>query len=164
MKEDRRDARGFSLVEVMVSLLILLIGVMGLAVAFQRNIYQTNASKNDSQAMMLAYAILDEMENHSFDTLEADLPFILEEEQFCLDYAGLPVAAADRFYIPEVAIINSNSTTIEFEIRINWGDADASTEELSEAGFGRESAASTFSYTLGGSLSQQYPSNNPIGP
>ncbi len=59
MKKTRIET-GFSLIEVMISMLVLLVGVMGLAVAFQRNIYQTNSSKNDTQAMLLAYAIVDE--------------------------------------------------------------------------------------------------------
>ena len=78
--DTKRTHEGFSLIEVMISMVVLLVGIMGLAVAFQRNVYQSNSSKNDSQAMLLAYAIVDELETQPFSNIQSNLSSILAQD------------------------------------------------------------------------------------
>ena len=52
---------GFSLVEALISLTILLAGIAGMAAAFQNTIFQTVASKNQSQAAVIASSVVAEL-------------------------------------------------------------------------------------------------------
>jgi len=143
--------QAYSLVEILISLVLLLIGVMGLAVAFQRSIYQTNSSRNDTQAMMLAMGILDELSTYDFQDVEAQIPNI--QDNFYANYQGEFVApgAADEFYVPEIIVLNSSFNTIDLEVRINWIGWDT---EQREGGFGR--GTSTSAFTINTTITQQY--------
>lgn len=146
---------GFSLVEVMISLLVLLVGVMGLAVAFQRNIYQTNASKNDSQAMLLAYAIVDELEAQDFNTIQTNLTSILANYT-----PGFQGEEGGGFFVPEVNIIEATPNLIRLEVLVNW---TGSNTEVAEGGYGKDTAASA-AYSLNTVLSKQYGDELMAGP
>jgi len=162
--------KAFSLIEVLVSLVILMIGIMGLATAFQRNIYQTNSAKNDSQALMIASALLDELESSTFRT-EADLagsiPDIIDE--FLFNYYGQQVSSGDEFYNPEITIVDTESythettdgdgnpiteeilTAVVVEITVNWTGWN---EELESGGYGMEAATNAF--TLNARIGRNY--------
>lgn len=145
MKKTRIET-GFSLIEVMISMLVLLVGVMGLAVAFQRNIYQTNSSKNDTQAMLLAYAIVDELEAQDFNSITASLPSILANYS-----PGFRGEVAGGFFVPAVTIIDQTPNFMSLEVSVTWTGSDV---EMAEGGYGRNSLSA--GYTINTFLSKQY--------
>ena len=57
----KRIERGLSLIEAMLSLLVMLAAVTGLAAAFQNRIFQTVSMKNQSTASMIAQSVAAEM-------------------------------------------------------------------------------------------------------
>jgi type II secretory pathway pseudopilin PulG len=157
------NRKAFSLIEVLVSLVILMIGIMGLATTFQRNIYQTNSAKNDSQALMIASGLLDELESSTFRTeadLTAEIPNIIEE--FLFNYYGQAVASGDEYYAPAITIIDTESythettdidgnpiteeilTAVVVEITVNWKGWNA---ELKSGGYGMDTATNAFTMT-----------------
>ncbi|MCB1050768.1 MAG: hypothetical protein H6510_10835 [Acidobacteria bacterium] len=144
--------KAFSIVEVMISLLILLIGLMGLALAFQKSIYQTNSSKNDSQAMMIAAAIVDALEAMPFDDIPNAITSSAIANEHLYDYQGNKVGVGSpAYYTPAVSILNSTDNFILVQVTVNWTGWST---EVQEGGFGLTAPSNAF--TLVTAISQQY--------
>ena len=144
--------KAFSLVEVMISLLILLVGIMGLALAFQKSIYQTNSSKNDSQAMMIAAAIVDALEAMPFDDIKPAIADDRIVDDNLYDYQGSKISPGNPvYYTPSINILKSTDNFILVEVTVNWTGWSG---EVQEGGFGLESPTNAF--TLVTAISQQY--------
>lgn len=146
--------RGVSLIEVMISLVILLVGILGLAIAFQRSIFQTTSSRNDTAAMLIAQAIVDELEGHQFD----DIPLVVAglADEYHADFNGeyVPVGAADEYYVPSINVIDETQNTIRLEIRVNW---TGWRDEFDRGGYGKDTAAAgEFAFTMNTAISRNY--------
>lgn len=61
MRQGPRDARGVSLIEILVAVLILSVGVLGLAAMQVRSMRATISSEQKTQAVVLAQYLLDLM-------------------------------------------------------------------------------------------------------
>lgn len=62
----RRAARGFSMIEVLVALLVLAIGLLGFALLQTMNLRYTQSANQRTQAINLAYDLLDQMRANRF--------------------------------------------------------------------------------------------------
>ncbi|MCB1042036.1 MAG: prepilin-type N-terminal cleavage/methylation domain-containing protein [Acidobacteria bacterium] len=147
--------QAFSLIEVMISLVILMVGIMGLAVAFQRTIFQATSSRNDTAAMMVAQAILDELDGHNFDDIALVAPTM--GDRFHADFEGNFVAdPADPsvYYVPSVEVIAASPSLVQVEIRVNWTGWRA---EFERGGYGKDvTDPNQFAFVLNASIAQTY--------
>ncbi|CAM2068916.1 hypothetical protein SCOR_26345 [Sulfidibacter corallicola] len=91
-------SRGLSLIEAMVSLIILIVGIGGLAAAFQHNIFQAVTARNHAQAAMIVETVVNELTATSFG--EWDLAALEDEFQFTYQghRMGTPEAGSDPVY------------------------------------------------------------------
>ncbi len=146
--------RGFSLIEVMISMAILLVGLVGLAVAFQRSIAQTTSSRSDTSAMLIAQSILDELDGHSFQ----DIPTIVDTigDEYQADFHGRFMSdpsSTDLYFTPTVVVTEANQNLIRLEIRVNWvGWRD----EFDRGGYGKDTDATANAFVLNATISRNY--------
>jgi len=61
MRNGRTDARGFSLVEMLIATLILMIGLVGIAQLIPASILINQKGRLDSTSLVFAQKVLDEM-------------------------------------------------------------------------------------------------------
>ena len=147
-----RNQKGFSFLETMIAMVILMVGMMGLAIAFQRSISQTNASKNDAVAMTLASGIVDNLESRPFDDWDNNADLAVIAQDFYADFQGnyLTGAPDDAYFKPKAEIIQDYSTHRDVRITVDWGGL----EEMKKAGFINSAATNTFVMDV--TLSQSY--------
>jgi len=145
----------FSLLEAMIALLILMVGVMGLATAFQRSIAQTNASKNDTVAMAIASGIVDNLESRPFESWDTNASLAAISELFYSDFQGnyLIGAPADAYFKPLIVIMQDYETHRDIRITIDWSDMGG-LEEMRKAGFISSTVVHTF--VLESTIAQTY--------
>ncbi|PIE02809.1 MAG: hypothetical protein CSA81_05685 [Acidobacteria bacterium] len=150
-----KKEKAFSLLEVMISLVILMIGVMGLAVAFQRSLAQTNSSKNDSVAMTLASGIVDDLEMRPFGDWDQNSDLVDVAKLYHADFLGNYVAhdSTDVFFKPTIVIVNDFSTYRDIKITVNWLGAEG-LQEMVDAGF--LSSTSSDAFVLETTIAQSY--------
>ncbi len=143
------DQRGFSLVEVMVSLAILLAGVGGMAIAFQNHIYQSVASKNQAQAAVIAESILAEMASTDV-TLWSPTAM---EDHYNFDYEGNLVDKDDDgvYYTTSIESVDQPGYK-QITIGVNWTGWK---NEQGTTGFMGKGGDPTFAYVLEAALSTQ---------
>ncbi|MCU0976326.1 MAG: type IV pilus modification protein PilV [Steroidobacteraceae bacterium] len=84
----RRRQAGMTLVEVLVALLVLSIGLLGIAALQTTGLRATQASGARSQAVMLSYDIIDRMRANRQDAIAGDYDTVTSE-----DFAADPGAA-----------------------------------------------------------------------
>jgi len=132
---ERARTRGLSLVEALISLLILLTAVVGMAAAFQNRVFQTVAAKNQATAAMIAQTVANElMANDPVNWNEASL-----ESLYTYDFEGnLTSSSADRYYWVDVDWQQVNNW-YQVEIGVLWtgwqGEADKTGMDITDAEF-----------------------------
>lgn len=131
-------AQAFSMVEVMTGLLMLAVGVGGMAIAFQHQVYQSVNSRNVSQAAMIAQSVFNEMSASDPETWDINAL----EEKFAFNFNGEPVERDEAYYTVEIDYIQQASY---YEITIgvewlNWRDEirDSGGGKVEERAFGYE--------------------------
>ncbi len=65
-RADRRQAAGFSLIEVLIALVVLALGLLGFALLQTLNLRYTQSANYRTQAANLAYDLLDQMRANRF--------------------------------------------------------------------------------------------------
>ncbi len=94
---------GYSLLEVLIALVILTIGIMGFLTAFTRTIMQTNASRNDTQCMLIANAIVEELKSRPFDQW-GNLDSLAA--LYATNFYGDRTALSDSYYSIQIAFVD----------------------------------------------------------
>jgi len=146
---------GFSLIEVLAALVVLTVGIMGFMSAFSRSIMQTNASRNDSQCVLIANAIAEELRARPFDQW-GDLDTLAS--YFSTNFYGDRSAPANAFYEIDIAFtdrIDAFGTAIsearDVIITVSYGGW---TEEQAEAGFESRPTAFVLETTIINQISE----------
>lgn len=140
--------RGVSLIEGLTSLLILMVGVAGLAIAYQNTIYQSVSARNNTQAAQIAQTVLSEMAGSDPATWD---PAALAT-RYAYDYEGQRVLPTDpnAYYRVEVRVTDDLGFS-NVEIGVVWTGWRAEEER---GGFAN--ASSEFAYVLNAMLSPQF--------
>jgi Tfp pilus assembly protein PilV len=135
--------QAYSLIEVLVALFLLMFGMMGLALAFQRSVYSMNSARNDSVAMMICSGIIDELEARPFDSWSSQAALDTIAEQFVTSYKGemVPAGSSEAFFSPEIVIKDDYVTHRRLEIIVNW---TGWSEEMTRGGFVDTTASDAF--------------------
>ena len=140
---------GFSLLEALVALTILLIGVAGMAASFQYYIFQSVAAKNQFHAARIAETVRAELE--STDPLVWELDDINNNYGFDFEGERLPEGSSETPYYTVDVTSTSEAGWYQVTIGINWIGWQV---EESKMAVGNES--DTFAYVLEVSLSPIY--------
>lgn len=153
-----KQARGFSFIETMVAMVILLVGLMGLGIAFQRSISQANASKNDGVAMTLATGIVDNLESRPFSDWDDESFLINVSKEFYADFEGNLLAdpdSEDVFFKPSIEVLQDYSTHRDIRITIDWNQAgNGGLQEMRKAGF--ISGTASHAFVMDATIAQLY--------
>ena len=153
-----KQIRGVSFIETMVAMVILLVGLMGLGIAFQRSISQANASKNDGVAMTLATGIVDNLESRPFSDWddESFLPSVAQE--FYADFEGNLLSGSDlssAFFKPTITLLQDYSTHRDIRITVDWNQTgNGGLQEMRKAGFISNTA--THAFVMDATIAQLY--------
>ena len=138
--------RGFSLIEVLVSLSILLIAVGGMAAAFQYNIFQTVSATNHAQAAIIAQSVFSEL-----NTTVGNWNTNNIEDRFLYNFEGeLVDDPDDAYYWVQITLEAPGPGWQAVTIGVNWLGWSA---EDRKTGYKNDSA--NFAYVLEGILSTE---------
>lgn len=139
----KRSQTGFTLMEVMVALVIFSISLLGLAGLQSQSLRFGNSAYQRSQAIYLAYDILDRMranklvaDNGSYETAFGDVPSASSCVGTGANCGQLAMASADLYEWKQAlniaipngkgaitrTVINGRST---FQIQVQWDDPAA---------------------------------------
>lgn len=150
LSETGKQGRGFSLIEAMVALGILLVGMTGIAMAFQAQTARTVAARNQNQAAIIAQSVLSELSDTNPE--EWDLEELAE--MFRYDYNGNRVDNdADTYYKVSLSEPIDQSGWWEITIGVTWSGWRA---EQDKAGYGTTSEAES-AYVLEAELAPFIP-------
>ena len=143
-----RLVKGVSLIEGLVSLLILMVGVAGLALAYQNTVYQSVSARNNSQAAQIAQSVLAELaasDPDAWDTSAIDA-------SYAYTYEGDRVLPTDTtaYYKVDVRVVDQLGY-FDVEIGVVWSGWR---DEDKRGGFANTS--SDFAYVLNAMLSPQF--------
>ncbi|MDJ0835109.1 MAG: hypothetical protein QNK37_01250 [Acidobacteriota bacterium] len=130
----------------MLSLVILLTAVLGMAAAYQHRIFQSTAAKNQAIAAMIAQSIANEMmstdpETWSKDALTKNFEYTYEGKRN--DGSGVTYYTAEVEFSP-------NANWYEVQIGISWSGWKA------ERGKVGDSDSLDFAYTLDMAIAPNY--------
>jgi type IV pilus assembly protein PilV len=133
-RSSRRHAGGFSMIEVLIALVVLAVGLLGLALLQTMNLRYTKNAQQRTLAVNLAGELLDtmranrsEIEAYAMD--EASFADVDPDEEGCATDAALTSAANVARWQCEVkealgpdawAIVNVDDAP-EVQVTINWG-------------------------------------------
>jgi Tfp pilus assembly protein PilV len=120
----RRLAAGFTLVEALIALVLMLIGLAGAGLVLGRSIQYERESANRRAALRLAASLADELralDRDAFASLEPDAPAIAEWSASVV--AALPVGASAR-------VDRDGATPQGYLIRIEWPVAGVGMQRL----------------------------------
>lgn len=140
---------GFSLLEALVALTILLIGVAGMAASFQYFIFQSVSAKNQFQASRIADSIRAELE--STDPLLWDLDSINDNYGFNFEGERLADGSSDTPYYTVNVTSTADAGWYQVTIGVNWIGWQAEAAKM-----GNGSRSDEFAYVLEVSLSPSY--------
>jgi type IV pilus assembly protein PilV len=157
-----RQARGFTMTEMMVALLVLSVGLLGIAALQLTSLRSTHTSAMRSQATLLAYDITDRMRANRTAALNADYDINEGEEGTAGTVAGndliawkksiqatLPGYTDDGESMPADGSVRRDGRL--FTVNIFWGDTtDDATDEASTTG-----ARTKLSFTMQTQLTNQ---------
>ncbi len=119
-----RRARGFTLIEALVALSLMLMGLAGTGLALGRSLQHERESGNRRAALRLAASLADELraqDRDAFESLEPDAPAITAWSAAVA--AALPVGASAR-------VERDGETPEGYFIYIEWPVAGAGMQRL----------------------------------
>lgn len=125
MKTDLKRQRGTSLLEVLVSVVILSLGLLGYAGLQSVTVKNSHNAYLRTQATSLAYNVLDRMRANRTNL-----------DGYVMAYGGTPTAADAKAWRLELlstlpdgqAKITRDATTSEVNVTIKWYDSSTSTD------------------------------------
>lgn len=128
-----RHSRGFTLIEVLVAVVVLSIGLLGLASLQATGLKQNHSALMRSQATILAYDILDRMRANRTAALNGNYNLAMNDDPPAGDTVAVDDLAAWRTKIASVlpgsdgsdasgSIANANGA---FQITVQWNDQRA---------------------------------------
>jgi len=128
---------------------------MGLGIAFQRSIAQTNASRNDAVAMTLASGIVDNLESRPFEDWDTNSALEPIAKDFYADFEGnyLVGGPDDAYFKPTITILEDFSTHRDIRIVVDWSHVGG-LEEQQRAGLADTSTVYTFAMDV--TIAQTY--------
>ena len=140
--------RGVSLIEGMAALAILLVGLGGMAIAYQKHIYQTVSARNMTMAAMVAQSVLAELDA----TEPANWDLAALEAQYAYTFDGDRVPADDTaaYYLPRISQTVREGWR-QVSIAVVW---EGWKTEGGKSGF--FNASDNFAYVLEVNLSPNY--------
>ena len=138
---------GFSLLEALVALSILIVGIGGVAAAFQNHISKSVGARNQSQAAIIAGNVFSELsDSNPSDWEAADL-----EAFYIYDYEGKQVASsADAYYETDISSVKEGGWW-NVTIGVTWKGWRVEEEKT-----GSSNQSTDFAYVLEGSISPLY--------
>ena len=120
----QRNAAGFTLVEALVALALMLVGLAGAGLALGRSIQHERESGNRRMALRLAASLADELralDRDAFASLAVDAPEIAAWSTAAV--AALPVGAT-------ASVERDDATPAGYLIRIEWPVAGVGLQRL----------------------------------
>jgi len=142
----KKHNRGVTLIEAMITMMILMVGIMGFTAAFTHSLQQATASRNDSQALYMATSFMEELRARPYEDW-ADGSLDALAAQFTSNFNG-EVSNADGFYTLEADTVKIGSDVFSYQdvsIKVTWLNAR---EEQDEAGFQNGSAKEAFVFEV----------------
>ena len=124
--------RGVTLIEVLVTMAILLIGIMGFTVAFTNSLMHATAARNDSQALFIALSFVEELKARPFDDWADQGNLDSIEDQFITDFYGNRTST-DGFYEIDAIVDTLEDTVRRVTVTVTWAGA---LDEQERLGFG----------------------------
>ena len=148
--------RGFTLIEVMVAVVVLAIGLLGMATLMMQSLQSSESAYSRSQASLLAYDIIDRMRANKVASVDPNISFTVTHASQSTDYnysyssancpaggnaaaTGSPKATADlsewcvqvRSSLPNVqtASVERQSGSV-YRVTIEWQEANAENSDL----------------------------------
>jgi prepilin-type N-terminal cleavage/methylation domain-containing protein len=138
--EAMKSGRGFSLIEAMIALGILLVGMTGIALSFQAQTARTVAARNQGQAGIIAQSVLAELSDSNPEEWDKEEL----EEMYRFDYDGNRVTEdALTYYRVDLGIPVENPGWWDVTIGVTWAGWRA---EQQKTGYGTTEAE--FAYVL----------------
>lgn len=138
--------RGVTIIEAMMTMVILLVGIMGFTAAFTHSLQQSAASRNDSQALYMATSFVDELRARPYeDWAGKDLSNIAL--QFTSNFNGA-VSNLDGYYTLSADTVKVGSDIYSYQdvrITVTWLDAE---NEQDSKGFGDGGAKDAFVFEV----------------
>jgi type IV pilus assembly protein PilV len=130
----QRRARGFTLVEALVALLVLSIGLLGIGMMQLTSLRSNHASSLRSQATLLAYDITDRMRanrNAAINTNEYDIAIGAAATTGTVagdDLDGWKQNLATTLpggdgSVARIQVVNGTITTTTFVVTVQWDDS-----------------------------------------
>jgi Tfp pilus assembly protein PilV len=120
----QRNAAGFTLVEALVALALMLVGIAGAGLALGRSVQHERESGNRRMALRLAASLADELralDRDAFASLAADAPEIAAWSAAAV--AALPAGAIAR-------VERDDASPAGYLIRIEWPVAGVGMQRL----------------------------------
>ena len=145
--KNNTTSRGFSLIEAMVSLSLLIVGVAGMAAAFQYQVFQSVTARNQSQAAMIAQSVFSELV--ATDTTGWDLSEV--QGNFTYDFSGKKTEEDSDIHYRVTLDQNSEPGYEVVTIGVTWVGWQA---QEKRTGYGKENES--YAYELEAMLSPQY--------
>ena len=136
----RRNAAGFSMIEVLIALVVLAFGLLGLALLQTMNLRYTKSANQRTQAVNLSGELLDMMRSNrselaAYEIAETDLSGVTVPTGGCATKAALGAASnVDRWKCEvrealgadaRVKVVTSTAPAIE--INVQWAESNMPT-------------------------------------
>ena len=133
----RRDAAGFSMIEVLIALVVLAFGLLGLALLQTMNLRYTKSANQRTQAVNLSGELLDMMRSNrselaAYEIAETDLSGVTVPTGGCATKAALGAASnVDRWKCEvrealgadaKVKVVTSTAPAVE--INVQWAESN----------------------------------------
>lgn len=148
--EAMKSDRGFSLIEAMVALGVLLVGMTGIALSFQAQTARTVAARNQGQAAIIAQSVLAELSDTNPEEWDTDAL----SNMFRFNYNGDRVDNDEEtYYRVSLGEPVENPGWWDVSIGVTWAGWRA---EQEKAGYGTTSEAES-AYVLEAELAPFIP-------
>jgi Tfp pilus assembly protein PilV len=144
---NRQAKSGFSLIEALVALLIIIIGFTGLAAAFQNNISKSVSARNQAQAAIIAQSVLSEMS----DTDPSDWNFSSMASGYLFNFNGEKVSTTSDAYYQVAVTAQDQNGWWNVNIGVTWTGWKA---EQAKSGYDNKS--DEYAYILEASVASLY--------
>lgn len=138
--------RGVTLLEAMITMVILLVGIMGFSAAFTHALRQSVAARNDSNALYMATSFVEELRARPYEDWAGQNLTALAG-QFTTNFNG-EMTTTDAFYTLQAETAKIGSDVFSYQdvkITVTWLNAE---EEQDEVGFGNGVAKEAFVFEV----------------